>query len=172
MFEKELGELFTKTITFKLPADAKKGLVTALPWIVLVGGILTLIAAWTVFAGAMYISSAIGVSSGYGLAPFAMLATAVLWVNILVFLAEAVIMFAAFSPLKKQLKKGWDLLYWLALLNAAFGVVYGVLSFNLFSLVLSLLASGAGLYLLFQIRDAYLGGSATSKSSGSAGHKG
>ena len=172
MFENELNDLFTKKVTIHLPADAKKALVTAMPWLVLVGGILTLIGVWGLFASAMYLNTAAtNLSLAYGVAAPVQKVNAFIWVSTIVLLAEAALMLAAFAPLKKLYKRGWNLVYWLALLNVAYAVVYMFIDFNLFSLVLSLLASAVGLYLLFQIRSSYLGGPATSKSSGSADHK-
>ncbi|HEU5186961.1 MAG TPA: hypothetical protein VFT87_00495 [Candidatus Saccharimonadales bacterium] len=172
--ESQLRELFTKTIKQKLPEHAKKTLVKALPWIALGGGVLTLLGAWGVYAAATVATPFMMLSvtdAAYGYAPMMQRYTGFIWLGFLLLLVEAIIMFVAFSPLQQRSRRGWMLMYWVSLINIAYALLYLFISFNPVSLVVSLVASGVGLYLLFQIRDYYLGEPGASKSSGSAHNK-
>lgn len=175
MFEKELNDLFTKKVNYKLPESAKKILISAMPWLALIGGLLTLLGAWGIYQAATWTNSLTNVANdlsvAYGYGPTVQRVSSFIWVSFVILLVEAVLMFVAFSPLKQHAKKGWTIMYWLSLVNVAYAVIYIFIDFNFFSLLFSLLGSAIGLYLLFQIRSAYLGGSATPKSSGQASKK-
>ena len=160
--ENKLDEVLVKKAAYKLPENFKKGLVTALPWLALLGGILSLLGAWGVYQIVSWASSWMGVAnelgSTYGYytgysASFGPL----LWVSLVLLIVEAVISFMAFNPLKEKKKRGWDLMYWLALINVAYAVVYLIAAPNIMQFVFSLLCSAIGLYFLFQVRSHYLG---------------
>ncbi|HSE29751.1 MAG TPA: hypothetical protein VLA77_04170 [Candidatus Saccharimonadales bacterium] len=168
--EEKLNDLFTKTVTAKLPDSGKSILVKAMPWLALVGGVLSLLGAWGLFQLATFanqwtnVANELSTSYGYGVTTQNV--SWLIWVSLVVIVVEAVMLLAAFSPLKNHKKLGWDLVYWTSLINVVYAVLYIFVDFNFFSLLFSLLASAIGLYLLFQIRSYYLGGSAAPKKSG------
>lgn len=168
--EEKLDELFTKTVTAKLPTSGKEILVKALPWLALIGGVLSLFGAWGLYQLATFannwsnVANELSVAYGYS-APTANV-SGLIWVSLVVIVIEAVMLLAAFSPLKNHKKLGWNLVYWTSLINVAYAVLYIFVDFNFFSLLFSLLASAIGLYLLFQIRSYFLGGLAAPKKSG------
>lgn len=164
--ENKLDDMLVKNAPYKLPENFKKGLVSAMPWLALLGGILSLLGAWGLYQLVSWASSWMGVandlSMNYGYytgytASFGPL----LWLSLALLVVEAVVSFMAFSPLKDKKKRGWDLMFWLALLNVAYAVVYLIAAPNIMQFVFSLLGSALGLYLLFQIRSYYGGASAT-----------
>lgn len=164
--ENKLNELLVKKAPFHLPDNAKQGIVKVLPWLVLLLGVLMAVAAWSVFQAATVVdrwsSLASELSVTYGVGSYVNpLMTPLLWVSLLILLVEAVLYFAAYPSLEKRQKKGWNILFWVALANVAQGIVHSIAYsgayFNIGSVVLSLLGSLVGLYLLFQIRSYYTG---------------
>jgi len=170
--EDKLNEFFTKTVSVKLPQSGKEVLVKALPWLALVGGILALLGAWQLIQVATItnnwanVANELNAAYGYASSSVHQNLTALLWLAIVVIAVEGVMMLAAFSPLRGHKKLGWNLIYWVSLVNLVYTVVYAFVDFSFFSLLFSILASVIGLYLLFQVRSYYLGGSAASKQSG------
>lgn len=160
--ETKLDELLVKKAPFQLPANGKEGLVKAMPWITLLGGLLMLWAAWTLwqlvgwandvanFSNTFSQMYGVGYVAPVGMAPL-------LWVSLAVLVVEAVMFFMAFPALQARKKSGWNLLFWVSLLNAAEAVVQAVGYSNMGSLIGSLIGSVIGLYLLFQIRSYYTG---------------
>lgn len=141
-----------------LPANAKTSLVTAWPWIALIFGILQLLAAfglWGIVTTAeRVVNTYASIYSGQTLlSGFDKL---VIYLGIAVLVLDAVILLKAYPELKKQTRKGWDLLFLGSLVNLAYALVSlfinqrGVGSF-----LFSLLGSAVGFYLLFQVRDRY-----------------
>src|SRR5688572_7015485 len=162
--ESKLDELLVKKAP-KLPDNLKKGIVTAMPWLTLIVGVLALFGAWGVYQLASWANSWMGVANElgatYGLyAGYSASFGPLLWVSLALLVAEAVMSFMAFSPLKAHQKRGWDLLYWLALLNVVYAVVSLISVPNLMQFLFSLVFSVLGLYVLFQIRSSYSGASA------------
>jgi uncharacterized membrane protein YccC len=72
--------------------------------------------------------------------------------------AQAALYIAAFSGLNERAKRGWDLLFYGALLNIAYAVVSLFTDYDKVGHFLgALVGSAIGFYLLFQIREFYLG---------------
>ena len=147
-----------------LPASGQKWLADNVWWIVLIGCILT--ASSIFFAvGGLLIAGAVAGGLGamyggaYGAAGVALTGTLLLaaWIWLGFLVLDAVIMAMAISPLKIHKKKGWDLLFILALINAASVILNGLIGFNLVGLVFGLLWSAIGAYFLFEIRDHFGG---------------
>jgi len=166
--ENKLDELLVKKAPFQLPESGKKMLVNAFPWLALIGGVLSVLGAWGVYQLAMWantwMSAANELNGLYGYSGYSGYASGygpMLWLSLILILAEGVLFFMAFSPLKMRRKRGWDLLFWVSLLNVVYAVVYMVATPNLFSLVFSLIGSLIGLYLLFQVRSQYTAASTT-----------
>lgn len=168
--ENKLDELLVKKAPFQLPDSGRKALASALPYLALIGGALSLLGAWGVYQLVSFTSTlapyayelnaAYGYNTGY---------TAVfgpmMWVSLLLLVVEAVLFFMAFAPLKARRKRGWDLVLWVSLLNVAYAVAYLVAMPNLFSFIFSLIGSLISLYLLFQLRALYTSETSASSSS-------
>jgi hypothetical protein len=151
--ESKLEDVFVKKFPYALPENFKKGLVSALPWVAVLVGALSLLGALGAFqlmswSGAL--TTYAGYAPNYGIA---------IWFSLALLVAEAVLSFMAFSPLRAKAKRGWDLMFWLALLNVVYTVAYLIITPNLAQFLLSLIGSAFGLYLLFQIRSYYTGAS-------------
>jgi hypothetical protein len=76
---------------------------------------------------------------------------------VLVYLALAVVSLVitalAISPLKAKAKKGWSLLFLVALINAAALVVNFLVDYNLFGMIWGIAMTAVGVYFLLEIRS-------------------
>jgi hypothetical protein len=147
-----------------LPKGGKDFLVDALPWLSLLGGIVSLWAAWGLWHWARTVNAladyANNLSAAFGVdAPVATnRLTVSVWLALIVMAVTALLYLAAFSLLKDRKKKGWDLLFYAALLNVVYGLVmlftdYGGLS----TFIGYVIGTAIGLYFLFQVRSGYTG---------------
>lgn len=146
----------------KMPEGGKKFFVQYLPILTLIGGVLTVLAAWSLWQAAHTVSRlaewANEFSRTYG-GETVSTSQMTFWVWLaLGFLAvNAVLYFMAYGPLKAHAKRGWDLLFYTALLGVAYSVVTIFVDGRGFgSFLLGLLGSAIGFWILFQIRPAYV----------------
>lgn len=164
--ETKLNELLVTKAPFHLPENFKQGLVKVMPWLVLLAGALTVVGAWGVFQAATAVDRwatlANELTAAYGIASYNNpVITPLLWLSLTVLLIEATLYFVSYPSLEKRQKKGWNILFWVALINVVQSIVHNIAYssayFNIGSVVMSLLGSLVGLYLLFQIRAYYTG---------------
>lgn len=158
--EKKLDDLFVKNAP-ALPAGAKKTIVAWLPWINLILGVLTLLAAYGLYNAARTIDSLVNsvntFARVYGAETASHLSTLV-WLGIAFLAVEALLYIAAFPATRDRKKSGWNLMFYALLVNVVYGVVVTFSDFGgAGKLVSSLVGSAIGGYLLFQIRASYLG---------------
>ena len=148
-----------------LPVNGQKWLAENAWWIVLVGVVISVFAMMGVLsflALAMFGLSLGGamLGAGYG-AAVGMAVGGVLFVTTLVALAlyivVAVLLGMAVSPLKAMKKRGWDLVFLVAVVNAVVVVVTNVLSADLVGLIFGLLWAAVGAYFLFEVRSRFVG---------------
>ena len=164
--EQNLNDLFTKNLP-ALPSGGKKALVEWAPWLALIGGVLSLWAAWALWHWAHIANALVNYANSLSLAYGGTTVstsrmTVGIWLGVIVLAVEGVMYLLAFPGLRDRKKQGWNMLYYALLINIVYGVVvmftdYGGVG-NLFG---SLLGSAVGLYLLFQVRSAYLGRAST-----------
>jgi hypothetical protein len=86
--------------------------------------------------------------------------SAVAWVGLALLVVQAVLFLVAFPSLRAFKKGGWNILFWAALVNVVYDVVYNLFGYgymNFGQLLFSLIGAAVGLYLLFQIRPVYTG---------------
>ena len=149
----------------KLPDSGRNALVQWLPWINLVLGVLALWAAYELYHWAniatAYVNYANNLGRIYGYAPVSTSTTRWdlgLWLGLIVLLIEGLLYLAAFPGTRDRKKSGWNLLFYAVLLNAVYGIVILFTDYGGFGSLLSYLITAiVGLYLLFQIRGAYMG---------------
>jgi len=158
MLEKNLADVFKSAPP--LPDSGKKMLVEWVPWINLIFGAFALLGAfwlwqWAHVANGL-INYANSISQAYGGGTVAADRLGfMVWLALIVLTVQALVMLAAFAPLKAHKKTGWDLLFYGVLLNVVYGVVVAFTSYGVGHLFSSLIGAAIGLYFLFQIRDAY-----------------
>lgn len=152
-----------------LPAGGKKALVEWAPWLALLGGVFSLWSAWVLWHWAHSVDSLINYantfSAAYGGPKVATSRLSVgIWLGIAVLAVEGIIYLMAYPGLKDKRKAGWNMLYWGALLNIAYGLVVMFTSYGgVGNFIGSLIGSAIGLYFLFQIRGSYTADKAAAK---------
>lgn len=164
--EKALEPLFSGLPN--LPAETRKALANIATWLALVSGVLQLLAAWWLYQSAKVADNYLEaydrlVRATTGSSVNTVDISIWVWLGVAVLVVDAIILLVAFPKLKAKMRSGWDLLFLGALVN----VVYGVLTLfvdtargGFGSLVLSLLASAVGFYLLFQVKGQFTHGEA------------
>ena len=158
--EKTLDEVFNKNAP-DLPTGLKKFIVEYLPYINLVLGVLSLVAAWSLWNAAHTVNSLVDyantLSATYGGEKITTnRMTLTIWLALGVLVVEAILYIAAFSGTKGRQKSGWNLLYYALLINVVYGVIVVFTDYGGFgSLIGSLVGSAIGAYFLFQIRSSY-----------------
>jgi hypothetical protein len=173
--ETKLNDLFVKNAP-KLPDGGKKALVTWLPIISAVVGVLSLWSAYTLWHWAHAVDSlsryanndlcnaysVAGCGSGAAASRFSLW----LWAGVILIGVEGVLYLLAFPGLRDHKKQGWNYVFYGALLNLAYAVVSLFTNYNSIGNFLgALISSAIGFYVLFQVRSAYTG--AKTPSSGS-----
>jgi hypothetical protein len=117
-----------------LPRKVKTWVVRWLPWGSLIGGFLALLSIWTIWELQR------------------------VWIAVLILSLEVLLYLGAFPYLRLKKKRGWNYLFYAALVNVLYGCT---LAFTPLggpsSIVGSMLSSALSLYLLYQIREYYDG---------------
>lgn len=161
--EKQLEGVFKNAP--KIPENGRKWFVSAFPWLALIFGVLQLWAAYTLWdagrrtndlvQGLNEFGRALGVDTGVNDLGFWY------WLSLAFLVVSAVLLLAAYPGLKAQKKQGWDLLFVGVLVSFVFGILmifvdnyYGG-GFGRF--IGTLIGTAIGLWILYQVRDYYLG---------------
>lgn len=162
VLETKLNEVFGEKAP-ALPEGGKKFLVDIAPWLTLLGAIGSVLGAWALWQAAHYVSNYANFANelsrayGDGTTVSTSQMTLFVWLGVGLMLVNAALYFMAFNPLKAHQKKGWDLLFYVMLLNVAYSVVSIFIDSRGFgSFLMSLVGTAIGTWLLFQVRPAYL----------------
>jgi len=145
-----------------LPVVAQKWLATNVWWIVLIGAIMTGLAALFTLVGLTASIAILGSPSnayyvaGSTYASWAIVTSAV---NLFFFVIGGIILAAAVKPLKEVEKKGWVLLFLAWLVHVASVVVGAVLSLSVLGFILNIIFGAIGIaitgYFLFEIHSQF-----------------
>lgn len=119
-----------------LPANGIKGLVSAMPWIALIFGILDVLGALTLFG-----ISPIGIFGIYNTFGYFI-------VSGVLTLIEAILLFMAYNGLRKLQFIGWKYAFWAQVVNVIAGLVVN-------NIVPTVIFGIIAFYLLYQIKPAY-----------------
>lgn len=158
--ETKLADLFVEKAP-PLPREGKKTLVQYLPWINLALGLLALYSVYIIWHWAhvanTLINYANNLSAAYGGPPVAANRLSFgIWLGLIILAVEAVLYLAAFPGARDRQKSGWNFMFYALLVNIVYGVVIAFTSYGGFgNLFVTVIGSGVGLYLLFQIRSSY-----------------
>lgn len=128
----------------KFPKGLNDFIVSVLPWLALVFGILAILSAISAFSAFSTIS------------PFAAMAgvrgyTLVAILPIIVLLAQGVIELIAFPSLKARKVRGWNLLCYTLILS----IVSPIVALNMYAVPSALIGALIGYYFLYQIKSYY-----------------
>lgn len=145
----QLEPYFTTQAPFQIPANGREMLVSWLPWINLVGGILCILAFLSLLGLAGFVST-ISVVAGYSAGTY-------IWIPMLILLAQGVVHLIAFPGLRNNKLSAWKLLFWADVIFFIYNIVSGfVTPTGLISGILGAIISVViGMYLLFQVKSYY-----------------
>lgn len=167
--EKQIGSFFKGMPA--LPKQSKETLVQAMPWVALIFGVLQLVAAyWLVqavrtFEALSYVTNSLAQYYSGTTVGLSVMDRSIMYVGVGLLVVDGVILLMAYPHLKKRARWGWDLLFIASLLNVVYAVVSAFMAQRggPGSLFFGLIGSAVGFYLLFQIKDSYLGHSSSPK---------
>jgi hypothetical protein len=142
-----LEPYFTKQAPFQIPAKWRENLVNWIPWINLVIGILMLPAVLVIFGFASFVSvvaTSVGITQG----PLVLISG-------LFLIGSIAILFITFPGLKARKLSAWKLVFWADIVYFVYGILNSIGSGMFFNIVMQLLSTAIGLYVLFQIKSYY-----------------
>lgn len=139
-----------------LPKDITK-FISEWAWLFTLIGVI--ISALGVFAlvSAVFLGAAIftGVGGVYGAAVGRALTLAIL-VSVVFSVVVIYLAAIAIAPLKEKRKRGWDLLFYVTLVNLAGTVVNAVVNYSVFGLIGAAIGAILSGYVLFEVRDSFV----------------
>jgi hypothetical protein len=138
-----------------LPKTGRLWLAENAWWLVLVGVILGTLGILSVLLGTLVAGTLLAGYGGPVGAALGGLAFIIVVVSLAFAVVDMVISAMAISPLKAMRKKGWSLLFLVALINVLSLLVSFLFQLNLFSLIWGLIFAGIGGYFLFEVRDSF-----------------
>jgi hypothetical protein len=127
-----------------LPKGLKDFIVSITPWLTLIFAVLAIITGISAFGALSFVSPFAAFAGVRGYAYVAIVSAVIL-------LLQGIIELMAFSPLKANKARGWNLLYYSLLL----GVVSSIVTLNVYTLLNSLIGVLIGYYVLYQIKTYY-----------------
>jgi hypothetical protein len=139
---KNLDKYYIKIPAF--PKGLKDFIVQITPWLALIGGILTILSAINFQANLSVVSRYAAIAGVQGYATTGIFTT-------IIMLAQGAIGLLAFSPLKSNRIKGWNLLYYILILS----IINSVVTISLTSILSSIIGALIGYYFLYQIKSYY-----------------
>lgn len=154
--EQTVGDLFKGAP--KLAESTKETIAKVWPWLALIGGLLQLLGALSLYRWASATSEFTNyVNDIYGTNVIAERWTVWIWAGLAFMAVEAVLLLLAFPKLKNRQKSGWDLLFLVALLNVVYAVVSVFMDYGggVFGLFWNLVVSAVVMWLLFATRDKF-----------------
>lgn len=160
--ETKMNDVFGKQAP-KMPEGGKKFFVQYLPILTLIGAVLSVLGAWSLWNTAHSVSRLVDwaneLSRTYGGETVTTSnMTLWIWLALAFLVVNAVLYFMAYGPLKNHAKRGWDLLFYTSLLGIGYSVVTLFIHGQGFgSFIVGLIAAAIGFWILFQIRPSYLG---------------
>lgn len=144
-----------------LPESVRSWLGTNVWWIVLVGAILSAVSALFALTGVMAIVSLLGTvgASYYAASAVSTWPIVTGLVSIAFSVLNIILLAMAIKPLQLKQKKGWVLLFAAWLLSAVSVVISSLITFNVLTVIPSLLFGAIGLaisgYFLFEIHGQF-----------------
>lgn len=146
-------EWFVAKAPFQFPPHVSDAIVKIAPWITLVLALIMVPFIIMAISGALIVASVV---TAYGVTNAAR-PTFMLWLALLVLIAQVVVMFVSVPKLLKYQRNGWLLVFYADLINIVYGLfnslAYGY--FAIMSIIWALISAAIGLYVLFQIRHHY-----------------
>jgi hypothetical protein len=161
--ERQMDEYLVKKSPFQLPENGKKAIVQYIPYLALLGGILSFLSAWGLWRLGHRVNElaqsvndfarSYGVETTYTDNQLGVF----YYVALLALVAQGALMLYAYPGLKERSKtRGWDILLYSTLAGFLYGVFVAITNQGtLFHFLSSLVGALIGLYLLAQCKPYY-----------------
>jgi uncharacterized membrane protein HdeD (DUF308 family) len=165
--ETKMAEIFVDKAP-KLPQGGKNFIVSVAPWLTLIGGVLSLLAGLSLWrwahaanGAADYVNdlcNAYAVNAGACADVSDARLNLWVWLAIAVLIVQGVLYLLAFPGLRDRKKKGWDYVFYAALVSIVYSIVSLFTGYNAASnFIGALIGALISFWLLFQVRSAYTG---------------
>ncbi len=138
---KPLEDIYAKVPS--LPGNIREILVKIAPWLSLIFGVLMVLTGVGGLGVLTALSPFVAAYAG-GMSVFFL-------VSSIVVILQGVLMLLAFSPLKKRVVRGWNLLLW----SEVLAVLSSVVTLSVGSVIGALIGAAISFYFLFQMRSYY-----------------
>lgn len=161
--EATMDKYLVKDAPIQIPENGRKALVQYAPFLAIIGGILTLLGALSLWRlahdakdvvdGLNEIARTYGIDTGVNTVNYGVL----FYVSFAILVAQGLLLLFAFKGLQaKSKKRGWDLLLLSIVANFVYGLVYAFTDTgSLINIVSSVIGTVIGLYILAQIKSYY-----------------
>ncbi|HEU4715812.1 MAG TPA: hypothetical protein VFS14_03200 [Candidatus Saccharimonadales bacterium] len=136
-----------------LPKNGQRWLAENAWWLTLVGVILGTMGILSVLLGVLLAGTLLAGYGGPIGAAIGGLAFMIVIISLAFGIVDMILSAFAIAPLKAMQKRGWSLLFLVALINVLSLLVSFLFQLNLFSLIWGLLFAAVGGYFLFEVRD-------------------
>ena len=144
-----LQPYFTTKAPYQLPEEWRQNIVRVAPWVVLIGGIITVLIGWPLLL------LAFGLSALFFYAYGGMMWV---WLSLAMLIVQGILLFLAYPGLKAYKLQGWNYAFYGALISAVYGIVQWLANpSNVLGLVWTAVGVVLELFILFQVRDYYTG---------------
>lgn len=127
-----------------LPKGATDFIVSVVPWLALIFGVLALLGGIAAFGLLSFFSPLAAVSGAGQYALTGLVAS-------LILLLQGIIELLSFSPLRNRRESGWNLVLFALVLSVVSSIFY----LNVFSVISSLFWALVGYYFLYQVKSYY-----------------
>jgi hypothetical protein len=159
--EKQMDEYLVKKAPFQIPENGRKTLVNWLPYLALIFGVLSALAAIALWNAGHSVNEAVKtaneISAAYGIEARTSELGLVYYISLFAILAEAALLLVAYPGLRERSKsKGWNLLLYGVGASLAYGLLVAfTVHGSLADSIMSLVGATVSLYILAQIKSHY-----------------
>ena len=148
-----------RQLPFHLPVGGRKWLTENVWWLVIIGvvlSILSVLATVRTYLWVLELNSGITGNMYYVRPADTTSFTTYLWISMIFAIPAIVLEIMAISPLKAQLKRGWNVIFIAMLLGLLGSIVTALITLNIASLIGAVVGFAIGAFFLFEIHENYL----------------
>lgn len=143
-----LEPYFTKQAPFQIPKKWRENLVSWIPWINLVIGILLLPAVLVIVGLGTVVGVVAPLTGNAAVSIF-------YWLSLISVVICIAILFITFPGLKARKLSAWKLVFWADIVYLAYGILSALSNGDILSIVTNIIGTAIALFVLFQIKSYY-----------------
>lgn len=155
--EKWADGVFGDKGSLKMPEGGRTWIANNVWWLALVGGVVSLLAAWNAYQATRYVNQwgalVDELARQYGTSTLGSSFGFTYYIALAAMAAQGVLMLMAFQKLKAHQKAGWNLMFYSSLISLVMGVLYLFTPYyGVTSMIGVVIGVAIGWWILFQIR--------------------